>query len=122
MLLRLGGMKDIDTKDESWPVGLHGAFFGRTQIYDRLCQGERRWGEKDDFILVVYSPLLVFLLILFILLQLFHQLAFPVAMHVQDSLVLTKGSIFRCIGVIVRNNEKPAVCLRKKGCEKEEYN
>jgi len=115
-------MKDIDTKDEGWPVGLQGAFFGRTQIDDRLCQREGRRGEKDDFILVVYSPLLIFLLILFVLLQLFHQLAFPVAMHVQDSLVLTKGSIFSRIGVIIRNNEKPAVCLRKKGCEKEDYN
>ena len=115
-------MKDIDTKDKGWPVGLQGALFGRSQIDDRLCQGEGRRREKNDFILVVHRPLLVFLLIFFILFQLFHQLAFPVAMHIKDSLVLTKGSIFCRIGVIVRDNEKPAVCLRKKRCEKEKYN
>jgi hypothetical protein len=43
-------------------------------------------------------------------------------MHVEDSLVLTKGSIFGRIGIIVRDNEKPTERLRKKGCEKEEYN
>jgi hypothetical protein len=43
-------------------------------------------------------------------------------MHVKDSLVLTKGSIFSRVGIIVGNDEKPAERLRKKGCEKEEYN
>jgi hypothetical protein len=115
-------MEDIDTKDEGRPVGLQGAFFGRAQIDDRFGKREGGGGEKDDFIPVVHRPFLIFLLIFFVLFQLFHHLAFPVAMHVEDSLVLTKGSIFSRIGVIVRNDEKPAVCLRKKGCEKEDYN
>jgi hypothetical protein len=115
-------MKDIDTKDQCRPVGLHGASFGCSQIDDRLRQREGRWGEKNDFILVVHRPLLVFLLISFILFQLFHHLAFPVAMHVKDSPVFAKGSIFSRIGIIVRDDKKPTECLRKKGCEKEEYN
>ena len=115
-------MKDIDAKDQCRSVGLQGAFFGRTQIADRLRERERRWREENDFILIVHSPLLVFLLVSFILLQFLHHLAFPVAMHVQDSLVLTQGRIFSRIGVIVRYNEKPAEGLRKEGCEKEEYN
>jgi hypothetical protein len=115
-------MKNIGATEQGRPVRLQGAFFGRTQIDDRLRKREGRRGEEDHFILIVHRPLLVFLLIFFVLLQLFHQLAFPIAMHVQDSLVLTQGSIFSRIGVIVRNNEKPAVCLRKKGCEKKKYN
>ena len=117
-----GGAKDIDTEDEGRPVRLQGAFFGRIQISDGFCQREGRWGEKNDFISVVHRPLLVFLLIFFVLFQPLHHLAFPVAMHVKDSLVLTKGSIFSRIGIIISDNEKPAERLRKKGCEKEEYN
>ena len=41
-------------------------------------------------------------------------------MHVQDSLVLTKGGISGRIGVIISDDEKPAERLRKKGCEKED--
>lgn len=117
-----GGMEDIDTKDEGRAVGLQCAFFGRAQIGDRLRQREGEGREEDNLIFVVHRPLLVFLFILLFLFQPLHHLAFPVAMHIEDSLILTKGSIFSRIGVIVRNNEKPAERLRKKGCEKEEYN
>ena len=122
MLLRLGGMKDIDAKDEGRPVDTKGASFSGEQIDDRCRQrGGRKPREKHDFILPIRQPLLVLLRILLILAELFHQLAFPVTMHHRNSLILTVFSVFGHMRVIIRDDKETAETLRKKSCEEKEY-
>jgi hypothetical protein len=116
-------MEDIDTKDQGRPVKTKLTRCNFMQIKDRLrrtCQ--RRPGEKHHFILPVRKPLLVILVILLLLPELFHQLAFPVTMHGREGFILAVFGILGYMRVIVGNDKEVTKGLRKKGCEEEGYN
>jgi len=116
-------MEDIDAKDQRRPVRTKLTRCNAVPIKDRCGQAsQRRPREKHDFILPVCQPLLVILIILLILAELFHQLAFPVTMHHREGFILTVFGVFSDMRVIVGNNKEMTKGLRKKGCEEKRYN
>jgi len=116
-------MEDIDAKDQRRSTGTKCARRNPVQIGDRdTKRGQCRPREKHDFILAIYQPFTVILIILLLLAELFHQLAFTIAMHRRKSFILTVFGIVRHMRIIIGNNKEVTKTLRKKGCEKESDN
>jgi len=98
----------------------HGDCTGtRNRIINRLCLKRKKSDRSKiwfgwKYLIIFASSFLVLLVFLFFLLQLFHQLAFTVAVHHRSCLVLAVFSEGGRIAVIACNYQLPAEVLSKK--------